>query len=256
MEKFVIFMLNIVHQLSTLMVVNIMSICVTLVVGMGLNVVTEVFILLVIVIVVISTIVRLTFVDVTMLSFFVMVRVMSFLMVICVAMEILSLSAVFSYFEIRGTMVNNFMDRLVMIWLSNFVVMLIADIHLLKMVRSDLSMGFEMFGWGLLCVVLTVVMSLHGLFIVSVVATVPVMVILVIVMCGHLEVCVKRSDIDLFAIVMSVLVVMSFLFVIAMVKVAKRVMLSLVMNRHAFLIELKQLLVGRKNWQCFYVVLI
>jgi len=238
MEKLVIFMLNIVHQLSTFMVVNIMSICVTLVVGMGLNVVAEVFILLVIIIVVITAIVRSTFVDVSMLSFFVMVRVMSLLMVLCITVEILSLSTVLAYLEIRGTVVNNVKGRLVMNRSCNLIVMLIAKIHLLIMVGSDLSIGIVMFGWGLFCIVLTVIMGLHRLFVVAVFTTVHVMIVLLIVMIiemGHLEGFVKRSDIDLFGIVISVLVVIAFSLVVMAI--------SFVMCRHAFMIELKELLV-------------
>ena len=64
MEEFVVLMLDIVHQLGALMVVDIMLVSVTTVVSVVRGVVTEVLVRLVMVIVMVATVVGITFVTV------------------------------------------------------------------------------------------------------------------------------------------------------------------------------------------------
>lgn len=105
MEKLIVLMFNVMNQLCSLMIVNIMSVCVTRMVGVGFDIMAKVFILLIMVTVVVATPVGITFM-VSIVMLLVMMGVMGLLLMsLCVqvlAMMVIEVSMLSGPLCIQG----------------------------------------------------------------------------------------------------------------------------------------------------------
>ena len=105
MEKLIVLMFNVMNQLRSLMIVNIMSVCVTCVVGVGFDIMAKVLILLIMITVVVTTPVRIAFM-VSIMVLLVMMGVMGLLLmsllVQVLAMVVIKVSMLSGPLRIEG----------------------------------------------------------------------------------------------------------------------------------------------------------